>query len=51
MNGTRVILISAFEIESELVDDLKARGYITTFVKKPVSIGFLGAALENVLGQ
>ena len=49
MNGTKVIMISAFEIESELVDNLKASGIITAFVKKPVTIGSLGVTLDNVL--
>ncbi len=49
MNGTKVIMISAFEIEPELVDNLKASGIITAFVKKPVTIGSLGVTLESVL--
>src|SRR5579862_2627306 len=51
LNGTKVILISAFEIEDEVVEGLKTRGFITAFVKKPVTIGSLGATLENVLRQ
>ena len=49
MNGTKIIMISAFEIDSELVDNLKTHGIITAFVKKPVTIGSLGITLENVL--
>jgi CheY-like chemotaxis protein len=49
MNGTKIIMISAFEIESDLVDNLKSSGIITAFVKKPVTIGSLGITLENAL--
>jgi CheY-like chemotaxis protein len=49
MNGTKIIMISAFEIDSDLVDDLKTNGIITAFVKKPVTIGSLGVTLENAL--
>jgi CheY-like chemotaxis protein len=49
MNGTKIIMISAFEIESDLVDSLKTNGIITAFVKKPVTIGSLGVTLENAL--
>jgi DNA-binding response OmpR family regulator len=49
MDGTKVIMISAFEIESDLVDNLKATGIIVAFVKKPVTIGSLGITLDNAL--
>ena len=49
MNGTKIILISAFEIENDLVENLKTNGIITAFVKKPVTIGSLGVTLENAL--
>ncbi len=46
LNGTKIILISAYEIESEVIDDLKALGYITMFLKKPISLESLWRALE-----
>ena len=49
MDGTKVIMISAFEIEADLIANLKDTGIITAFVKKPVTIGSLGITLDNVL--
>ena len=49
LDGTRVVLISAYEIDSEILDRLKHNGYITMFLKKPVTIQELGRALDNSL--
>lgn len=49
LNGTSVILISAYEIENQLIESLRSSGSITTFLKKPVSIKALGMALDNAL--
>jgi len=51
LNGTKVVLISAFEIDSELVNKLKSSGSISMFVKKPVTIQALGNALDNVMSK
>ena len=49
MNGTKIILISAFEIEPSFVHDLIKRNIIISFIKKPVHIGSLTALMESAL--
>lgn len=51
MDGTRVILISAYEIDDHVVNTLKSEGNIVTFLKKPISILALSNSLESVLGS
>jgi CheY-like chemotaxis protein len=51
LDGTKVILISAFEIDYELAKALKSDGSIVMMVKKPVTIRELTMALETVLNQ
>lgn len=38
LDGTKIILISAFEIYEPLVDQLKKDGTISLFVRKPITI-------------
>ena len=40
-NGTKIILISAYDLEDELVKDLEENNYIAKFVGKPILINRL----------
>jgi CheY-like chemotaxis protein len=40
-NGTEVILISAYDLDSELISKLKENRYITEYIKKPIQIADL----------
>ena len=51
LDGTRVILISAYEIDDHLVNAMKLNGSITLFIKKPISIASLGQAIDSVLSM
>ena len=46
-NGTKIILISAYDLEDELVKDLEENNYIAKFVEKPIPINSL---IELVAG-
>ena len=37
-NGTKLILISAYDLDGELVKDLEENKYIVTYIEKPISI-------------
>ena len=39
--GTKIILISAYDLEDELVKDLEENNYIAKFVEKPIPINSL----------
>jgi response regulator RpfG family c-di-GMP phosphodiesterase len=49
MNRTKVILISAYEIDAEFLKDLEQRNCVTSFIKKPVSMASLLSKVEQVL--
>jgi CheY-like chemotaxis protein len=49
LDGTKIIMISAFDIDSLLLAKLKSAGFISTFVKKPISVYSLGEAIDNAL--
>jgi CheY-like chemotaxis protein len=51
LNGTKTILISAFEIDPQVINDLKTKGYITMFVKKPISLDSLLHSLKVTLAS
>ena len=40
-NGTKIILISAYDLDGELVNDLEENKYIAKFVEKPILINSL----------
>jgi CheY-like chemotaxis protein len=40
-NGTKIILISAYNLDVALVKDLEENNYITKFVEKPILINSL----------
>jgi CheY-like chemotaxis protein len=50
MDGTKIILISAYEISSSFLKELKQRNCITSFVKKPVTMSSLLTTIDGVLG-
>lgn len=49
LDGTRIVMISAYDIDVTLLGSLKISGYITQFVRKPVSVFALGQAIESAL--
>jgi response regulator RpfG family c-di-GMP phosphodiesterase len=49
LDGTKIILISAFEISNSFLNDLTKRNCITTFVKKPITMASLLATVERTL--
>jgi response regulator RpfG family c-di-GMP phosphodiesterase len=49
MDGTKIILISAYEINNSFLNELKRRRCITTFVKKPITMAALLATVERTL--
>jgi CheY-like chemotaxis protein len=40
-NGTKIILISAYDLDDALVKDLKEKNYIVKYVEKPIFINSL----------
>jgi CheY-like chemotaxis protein len=40
-NGTKIILISAYDLDGELVKDLEENKYITKYIEKPIFINSL----------
>ncbi len=49
LDGTKVILISAYEISGSFLQELKQGNCITTFVKKPITMASLLATVERTL--
>jgi len=49
MDGTKIILKSAYEISSTFLNELKRRKCITTFVKKPITMAALLTTVEKTL--
>jgi DNA-binding NtrC family response regulator len=49
MNGTRTIMISAFDLEERMLADLKAKNCIVGEMKKPVSLENLDGAVMKAL--
>ena len=37
-NGTRIILISAYDLDNELVKELEENEYITKYIEKPIQL-------------
>ena len=48
-NGTNIILISAYDLDSELIRELKENRYITRYVEKPVQIANLIEIVANTI--
>jgi DNA-binding response OmpR family regulator len=51
LDGTKVVLISAFDVDELLVSGLIARDYITQFVRKPITMQQLAAIIDLALRQ
>ena len=49
MDGTKVILISAYEIDPSFLKDLEERNCISSFVRKPVTMASLMSTVDRVL--
>jgi response regulator RpfG family c-di-GMP phosphodiesterase len=50
MDGTKTILITAFEIDEKIMDDLKQRNCIALRLKKPVSLLTLSDKIQELAG-
>jgi response regulator RpfG family c-di-GMP phosphodiesterase len=48
MDGTRTILITAFEIDEKIMNDLKDRDCIVLRLKKPISLVTLSDKIEEL---
>lgn len=46
-NGTKIILISAYDLDDSLVNDLEENNYIVKYIEKPILINSL---IELVAG-
>ena len=46
-NGTKIILISAYDLDNELIKDLEKNGYIARYIKKPIEIANLIQIVES----
>lgn len=49
LNGTSIILISAYEIEPELIDKLKRNKVIVEFLNKPIDVLSLRETINKVI--
>jgi len=49
LNGTKIVLISAYEIDDSLVNALKRDNVIVEFLKKPVSFETLRDSIGRVI--
>jgi DNA-binding response OmpR family regulator len=48
LNDVKIIIVSAYELEHEMVEELKQSGYIVDIIKKPVSVRSLMEKIESV---
>jgi response regulator RpfG family c-di-GMP phosphodiesterase len=51
MNGTKTIMISAFDLDEKMLQDLRERNCIVEDMKKPVSLENLEYVITEVLGR
>ncbi len=49
MNGTKIILISAFELGEDIVEELKENGFIQDFLPKPFGVREILKEIEKIL--
>jgi DNA-binding response OmpR family regulator len=47
LNDVKIIIVSAYELEHEMVEELKQSGYIVDVIKKPVSMRSLMEKIES----
>jgi CheY-like chemotaxis protein len=48
-NGTKIILISAYDLDSALVKELEDNEYIVKYVKKPIELIDLIELVANMI--
>ena len=48
-NGTKIILISAYDLDSALVKELEDNEYIVKYVKKPIELTDLIELVANII--
>ena len=48
-NGTKIILISAYDLDSEIIRELTENRYIIKFVEKPIQIANLIEIVTNTI--
>lgn len=51
LNGTKVVLISAYEVDKSLIAELLTKGCIVDIIKKPISISSILSKLEQLVCQ
>ena len=51
MNGTKAIMISAFDLDENMLQDLRQRNCIVEDMKKPVSLENLEYVITEVLSR
>ena len=49
LNGTKVVIISAYEPEATMIDRLKAENCIIEWIRKPISLSVLVLKLETLI--
>ena len=48
LNGTKVVLISAYDLDEQMVNDLKEKHCIVTTMKKPITLSSLADKLGSL---
>ena len=51
LDGTKIILMSAYDIDGTMINSLVMNGVISLFVKKPVSLDRLASLIEATIGR
>ena len=51
LNGTSIVLISACQLDSKLIDELKRNKLISEFLSKPVSVSSLRETVNRVIAD
>ena len=49
-NGTKIILISAYDLDSALVKELEENNHIANYIKKPIQIDDLIEIVASMIG-
>ena len=50
LNGVKIILITAYDLDEQSVEDLKLNGYIVDVVRKPVDLEWLSSKIAQNIG-
>jgi response regulator RpfG family c-di-GMP phosphodiesterase len=51
LNGVKTLLISAYDLEQSMVEDLKARGCIVGSVKKPIRVAAILEQIKEIVAE